>query len=200
MAGDIIRDVEHFDRWSRTYERSIGQVFLFTRVHRAVIALVAALAGETPPERVLDVGCGTGRLLRRAARQWPDARLVGVDPAAGMVEAARRLAPEIEFHAGKGEAIPLSDSSVDAAFSTISFHHWEDQARGLRELLRVLRPGGFFCLADGAIPGPLGRMVPHTRVHTPAELRDMFTAAGFEIAAQRRMVYGAVLATVGRKR
>jgi ubiquinone/menaquinone biosynthesis C-methylase UbiE len=199
MAGDIIRDVEHFDRWSRTYERSIGQVFLFNRVHKAVIGLVASLGNGEEPERVLDVGCGTGRLMRRAARRWPNARFFGVDPAAGMVEAARRLAPWVEFHVGKGEAIPLADSYVDVAFSTVSFHHWEDQAKGLQEVLRVLRPGGCFCLADGAIPGPAGRLIPHTRMHTPAEFRKMFAAAGYEIAAQRRVVYGAVLATIGRK-
>ena len=100
---------------------------------------------------------------------------------------------------GKGEALPLVPSSIDVAFSTVSFHHWENQADGLREVLRVLRPGGLFLLADGAIPGPAGGIVRHTRMHTPKEFRLLFRYAGFSVKEQRRIVYGTVLATLGEK-
>lgn len=65
---------------------------------------------------------------------WPEAHLAGVDPAQGMLEVARHLTPEARFYLGSGEALPLEDASVDLALSTISFHHWQDQAAGVREV------------------------------------------------------------------
>ncbi len=199
MADTDTEDIQRFQRWSHTYERSIGQFFFFDLVHKAVVNLAAMDGMGREPECILDVGCGTGRLLRRAVLQWPNARLVGVDPAEGMVENARRLTPFATFHVGRGEALPIPDSSVDLAFSTVSFHHWEDQSIGLREILRVLRTGGRFYLADGHVPSPLGGIISHTRVHTPEELRDLFTSAGMSLVGQRRIVAGALLATIGEK-
>jgi ubiquinone/menaquinone biosynthesis C-methylase UbiE len=197
MLDNSSEDVQQFHRWSTAYERSIGQFFLFDPVHRAVQNLVAAHLGGLVPECVLDIGCGTGRLLRRAALRWPSARLVGVDPAAGMIVQARRLTPEATFHPGSGEAIPLPDSSVDVALSTVSFHHWKDQAAGLREVVRILRPGGCFCIADGALPEVAGRLIPHSRIHTRGEMAVIFERAGLRVVAQRRIVAGGVLATLG---
>jgi ubiquinone/menaquinone biosynthesis C-methylase UbiE len=192
-------DVQLFHRWSRTYESSLGQAFFFDPVHRASISLVAGLIDGSPPAFVLDVGCGTGRLLRKAARKWPAARLVGVDPAAGMLEIARRLTPAAELLQGSGEAIPLSDSTVDIAFSTISFHHWQDQAAGLREVVRVLRPRGLFCLSDGALPACAAGLIRHSRVHTRGEIEALFEEAGLPVRVQKRIVAGGVLATIGEK-
>jgi ubiquinone/menaquinone biosynthesis C-methylase UbiE len=182
-------DVQRFQRWSRTYERSLGQTFLFNPVHRRVVDLVAALCDGRGPAQVLDVGCGTGRLLRHAAVRWPSARLIGVDPAEGMLENARFLTPAAAFLHGRGEDIPLAESSAEVVFCTLSFHHWADQAAGLREVARVLQPGGLFCLAD---------LIPHIRVHTRDELRRLFLQAGFSVIAQKRLLGGTVLATVGR--
>jgi ubiquinone/menaquinone biosynthesis C-methylase UbiE len=192
-------DVQRFHRWSRTYERSLGQFFLFGPVHRNVLALVDATLDGHPPETVLDVGCGTGRLLRRAGLRWPAAGLIGVDPAEGMINTAKLLTPEATFHVGRGEDVPLPDSSVDVAFSTVSFHHWHDQAAGLREIARVLRPNGCFCLADGVLPSALGGIVAHRRIHTRREIATLLENAGLSIRLQKRIVAGGVLATVGLK-
>src|SRR5260370_20365988 len=140
-------DIERFHRWSRTYERSWLQRLVFDRVHQAVLRVVATEVAE--PTTILDVGCGTGRLLRAAKARWLNAQLIGVDPAEGMVEVARHLAPAITFHVGSAEALPLPDASVDVVLSTVSFHHWGDQAAAIREVARVLRPGGRFFLSDG---------------------------------------------------
>ncbi len=199
MSVSRSEDVQRFHRWSRTYEGSLGQVFFFDPVHRRVVRLLAESFDGHQPGTILDIGCGTGRLLRKAALQWPSARLKGVDPAEGMIEMARSLAPSTEFLLGSGESIPLPDASVDAAFSTISFHHWADQAAGVREVARVLRPSGLFCLADISLPRLAAALIPHSRVHTRAEMRRIFEQADLSVVAQRAIRGVTITATVGRK-
>jgi ubiquinone/menaquinone biosynthesis C-methylase UbiE len=199
MTDSTSEDVQRFHRWSRTYERSLGQRFFFDPVHRGVVDLVASHLDGRAPAQVLDIGCGTGRLLRRAALRWPKAGFVGVDPAEGMVENARRLTPFATCLVGKGEQLPFPDSSADVAFSTVSFHHWGDQAAGVREVARVLRPGGLFCLADIALPGFAAGLIPHSRIHSRGEMSLLFRQAGLQVIAQKGIRAGTVLATIGRK-
>jgi len=103
------------------------------------------------PQRVLDVGCGTGYLLRSLAERCPDAdSLVGIDPAPSMVAAAARRAQDarLRFTAGVAEHLAFPDGSFDLAVSTTSFDHWSDQSAGLDECARVLVPEGLLVLVD----------------------------------------------------
>ena len=92
------KDIERFDQWASTYEHSWLQRAFFDRAHQATLALAAGIIHE--PVSVLDVGCGTGKLLRRAHISWPQAQLIGVDPANGMIEIAKRLTPNATFSTG----------------------------------------------------------------------------------------------------
>ena len=204
-------DTDHFNRWSHSYERHIGQFFFFDPVHRGVLNQIEGVKGEQGPANLLDVGCGTGRLLRKVAARWPNARLMGVDLSEGMLDVARRLAPGVEFRVGGAETLSLPAASVDAALSTISFHHWNDQAAGLRNIARMLRPSGVFCLADIVLPVGLARLYQavnphgllvffqHYRKNSPATVRDLFSQSGLRVIAQRRMRAGFVLLTMGVK-
>ena len=187
------RDVQHFERWSRTYERSWMQRRLFDPVHQAVLDFAAPLPA---PVSVLDVGCGTGRLLRALARRWPHAQLLGVDPAQGMVEVARALTPGATIQRGLAESLPLPDASVDLVVSTLSFHHWGDQKMGAREIARVLRPGGHFLLADFAPPTALARLHMTGRALPRADRERVFEAAGLRIEQQRNIAFPFILATL----
>jgi len=138
----------HFDVWSRTYDRSPMQILLFGPVHRA---LSAALADRLGSGRLLDIGTGTGRLLERLGRGRPGLALFGLDRSAGMLGAARRARARLHFVRGAAETLPFADGSFDAVTTTLSFHHWSDQPAALREVHRVLRPGGTFALADVSI-------------------------------------------------
>jgi ubiquinone/menaquinone biosynthesis C-methylase UbiE len=168
-----INGLEHFNRWSRTYERSITQWLMFDRVHRGTLARIPS---EFIPSDILDIGCGTGRLLRRMQSRWPSARLTGVDLAEGMVARARAMTPAAMIYQSPAEHLPLKDASVDLVTSTVSFHHWTDQTMGVHEAARVLRKGGLFVLADGNIGDghPLSR----------AQVRGEFRAAGLSIRSQ----------------
>jgi SAM-dependent methyltransferase len=89
--------------------------------------------------RVLDVGAGTGKLTRGLVALGLD--VVAVEPGAPMLAQLRRAVPEAEAFEAPAEAIPLPDSSVDAAFAGQAFH-WFDRERALLELHRVVTPDG----------------------------------------------------------
>jgi ubiquinone/menaquinone biosynthesis C-methylase UbiE len=196
---DQVEDAQEFERWSATYEHSWMQPVGFDRVHQVVLNLIASENEGTAPESILDVGCGTGRLLRKAGVRWPAAQLIGVDPAEGMVNVARRLMPTATFKIGSAAALPLADASVDLAMSTVSFHHWHNQGAAVREVARVLRPGGRFVLADFVLPPGMSRLIDHFGSNSPAAVRHLFEQAGLHIRSQRRRFPFCLLLTVGQQ-
>ena len=191
-----VEDIQSFDRRSGSYEHSLLQALFFDRVHEATLSLLPV---HFRPESILDIGCGTGRLLRKAALRWPKARLFGVDPAEGMVDVARQWTPEGVFHVSPAEALPLPDSSVDLVLSTTSFHHWFDQRQGVCQAARVLRPGGWFCLADVVTPCGLSRIVWHGRPVKEAGRQVIFELAGLKVEVQHRGMGRFLLVTLGKK-
>jgi ubiquinone/menaquinone biosynthesis C-methylase UbiE len=176
-------DVQDFNRRAASYEDATRQSYLFDKVQRMVLNFAKT---QSCPKTVLDVGCGTGRLLRKAKGLWPDARFVGVDAAEKMIEEATRLFPEGEFHAAMAESLPLSDASIDLVFSTLSFHHWVDQTKGVGEIARVLRPEGRFLLADIVLPFGLGLFSRHFERNNSKRMRETFVAAGLKVEFQKR--------------
>jgi ubiquinone/menaquinone biosynthesis C-methylase UbiE len=173
------RDVERFGRWAPHYERSLLQRFFLNPVQTATIAEIGREVAQ--PMAVLDVGCGTGVLLRRLAGVYPLASLVGVDAAAGMIAQARAAAEGglLRFEEAQAEKLPFPDGSFDLVVSTMSFHHWADQQRGLCEVRRVLAPDGVFVLTD-IIVGPwLSWALASTsdRIVTARRLEVMLTGA-----------------------
>jgi SAM-dependent methyltransferase len=93
--------------------------------------------------RVLDVGAGTGQFLGPLA-EWLDARVVGVEPSAGMREEARLALRDdrVALLGGRAEALPLRPDGVDVAWLSAVVHHLEDLDRAVGELRRVVRTGG----------------------------------------------------------
>ena len=189
-------DVQSFERRSGAYEDSFFQSLFFDRIHQIALKAVPA---AIRPESILDIGCGTGRLLRKAVARWPAARLTGVDPAEGMVKEARRLTPGASFHVSMAESLALPDGYADLVFSTASFHHWQDQLQGVQQIARVLRPGGIFVLVDIVMPLGIGKIHPHGRQANPSVVSGMFTQAGLDVQAQRRAMSRFMLVTVGRR-
>ena len=177
------RDVGRFGRWSSTYDEDWLQPRFFGPVQEATLRRAAHLAPD--PRRVLDVGCGTGALLRKVADRFPRADLTGVDPAPGMVEAARKSwcgDRPARFVRAAAEALPFENGEFDLVMSTVSFHHWQDQRAGLREIGRVLAPEGSVVLADMFAASWLrvwfAVIRRRDRFHTPAEFERMLRPAG----------------------
>lgn len=145
MPGE--RNVTTFDDHADTYDQ--GRM---GRWNQAVATRAAdvALAVAPVPLRVLDIGCGTGMVLRELSERLPNAlELVGVDPSLAMLKVAReRSDGRSWFVQGTVEQLPLPDDHFDLIVCSLSFHHWADQRRGLTEARRVLAPDGFFVLVD----------------------------------------------------
>ncbi len=110
--------------------------------------LVAAAASLAPGQRVLDVACGTGVLACEAARRVrPGGSVAGLDRNEGMLEVARRQAPEIEWRQGRAEAIDAAADSFDSVISQFGLMFFDDRVAALREMRRVLAPGGRLAVA-----------------------------------------------------
>jgi len=119
--------------------------------------LVAELSGLRPTDAVVDVGCGPGTAVRHAARRG--ARVTGVDPAAVMLRVARVLtrSSKARYVQGTAEHLPLPDASASVVWTIASVHHWNDIDMALREIARILTPGGRFVAVEKvAQPGASG--------------------------------------------
>jgi len=126
-----------------SYDNTLSRLVLGS-LFRSIAADVAAVAPDGA--RVLEVGCGPGRVSIRLARQYGlDVTGLDLDPA--MIERARANADRAgderrpSFLVGDVASLPFPDRSFDLVVSTLSMHHWADPAAGLAEIGRVLRSG-----------------------------------------------------------
>jgi SAM-dependent methyltransferase len=110
--------------------------------------VLADVAGVTAGDRVLDVACGTGVLACAAAeRAGPHGSVIGLDLNEDMLVVARRKSARIEWKQGRAEALPFADASFDRVGSQFGLMFFEDRVAALREMMRVLRPGGRLAVA-----------------------------------------------------
>jgi demethylmenaquinone methyltransferase / 2-methoxy-6-polyprenyl-1,4-benzoquinol methylase len=133
-----------YDRYSALL--SFGQD---PRWRRFLVSRVDAGPGET----VLDVATGTG-LVARELVQRKGCRVVGLDQSAEMLAVARRrVPPGVELVEGDAERLPFADGSFDGLTFTYLLRYVDDPAATLRELARVVRPGGTVAMLEFAVPG-----------------------------------------------
>jgi SAM-dependent methyltransferase len=110
--------------------------------------VVAEAAEIGPGDSVLDVACGTGVLACAVARRVePGGSVTGLDPNEEMLKVARRKSDAIEWRAGRAEAIPFANDTFDAVVSQFGMMFFGDAVGALREMMRVLRPGGRLAVA-----------------------------------------------------
>jgi ubiquinone/menaquinone biosynthesis C-methylase UbiE len=157
-------------------------------------------AALRPGERVLDVACGTGVVARLAAeRVGITGAVAGLDLNPGMLAVARAVTPpslSIEWHEANAEAMPLPDEAFDVVMCQMGLQFVPDKAAALREMRRVLAPGGRLAIN---VPGPtapifaimdeaLGRHIgPEAAgfvrvvfsLHDPDEIRNLINSTGF---------------------
>jgi SAM-dependent methyltransferase len=137
-----------FDRWSRSYDRSILQRCLFHPSHQLLLHQL-----RPDDQQLLDVGCGTGVFLAEALKKFPRLSACGIDLSEKMLEKAviRGQRWPGRFVAVRGESgqLPFGDNQFDVVTCSHSFHHYPDQRAAMHEMFRVLRPGGRAMIIDG---------------------------------------------------
>ncbi|HEY4025658.1 MAG TPA: class I SAM-dependent methyltransferase [Candidatus Dormibacteraeota bacterium] len=180
------RGIEPYDARAARYDHSVLGHAYHRPVQEATLQVAAALIPE--PRTILDVGCGTGSLLRMLAARFPRARLFGADPAERMIAVAiASMAgnPRVRLVRAPAERLPFPDAVFDLVVSTDSFHHWANQPAGVRDISRVLAPGGGLVLADPFAVGwlrPLAVLAGRRdRIRTPLEVGGMLHRAGLEV-------------------
>lgn len=140
-------------------------------------------------DRLLDVGCGTGVLLQRAAGEQPGLRATGIDLSLSMLSLARaRLPRQVSLVLADATRLPVRSASFDAVVSASALHYWPDPVSGVREVARVLRPGGQVVITDWSgdslwvrLRGRLLRIRgrPLGRILRGGELEDILHGCGF---------------------
>jgi demethylmenaquinone methyltransferase/2-methoxy-6-polyprenyl-1,4-benzoquinol methylase len=170
----------HYDRLGALL--SFGQD---PRWRRALVRAIAPRAGE----RVLDVATGTGLVAFALARAG-DCRVVGIDQSEAMLAAARlrlarrpTLARRVTFTHALAERLPFGDGEFDALTFTYLLRYVDDPAATVRELARVVRPGGRIGMVEFAVPqGQALRSLwrAHTRLGLPA-IGRLVSPAWFEV-------------------
>lgn len=136
VVAEYARAAEHYDeKWAFYVEATTRET-----LRRLPMTAVS---------RVLDVGCGTGELLRRLRAKYPDAVLAGLDPVPEMLALARgKLSGKEDLQTGYADALPWSAGEFDVVVSCNMFHYISHPVEALREMGRVLRPGGSLVLTD----------------------------------------------------
>lgn len=115
---------------------------------------IGELKRYRPEGTLVDAGCGPGYLIILIARKFPNLKIVGMDIAQSMVNAASHnmaavgLAERVVCRQGDIHNLPFKDSTIDFVVSTLALHHWENPSQAFREIHRVLKPGGQFLVFD----------------------------------------------------
>jgi len=177
---DILdRKSQFFDRWAPHYDILFTTIF-YQAIHKRLLESIAV----PPASPILDLGCGTGRLIERLGREFADITGVGVDLSPEMIQqaAARNCyGDRFQFQVGEASQLPFGDATFGTVLNTLSFLHYPDPQAVFQEVRRILVPGGQFYLVD--IAPSFFQTIPFSpngiRFYSRQQREDFGTRSGF---------------------
>jgi len=184
-----------FDAWAPTYEHK--RYDFFRRMQERVLKQLDLTEGMI----LLDIGCGTGWAVRRAASMVGSrggAR--GIDLSGKMIENAKKASrgiANVEFTQGNAEALPFADESFDRVMCTMSFHHYLNPSKAVSEIARVLKCTGKVCIVDPTADNFIMRLADarirrrepdHVKMYSSGEFQELFEAAGLRYGGSGRIM------------
>jgi SAM-dependent methyltransferase len=185
-----------FERFSGSAAENYERYFV-PAIGAPLATDLVELAALSPGERVLDVACGTGVVARHALeRVGHGGRVIGTDINAGMLAVARVAVPGCEWREASAENLPFPDETFDVVLCQLGLQFFADKAKAVRELRRVLVPGGrlylnvpgpmpaLFAALEDALVRQLGSDAANFvhmvfRLHVAADLRELLSGSGF---------------------
>ncbi len=182
---------EEFNRWAQA-----GKGEEMEDSHLPIVLPTLELMNLQANDRVLDLGCGSGWLVRRLAGILRSGSVTGVDVSDEMIrraQAASAHVPNVQFLRGTAEELPAPADSFTKVISVESAYYWHDPLRGLGEILRVLAPGGSAWILINYYRDNLDCHQWGAQYKTPAHLlsaaewQGLMTNAGFRDAWHRRI-------------
>jgi len=160
--------------------------------HRPLTRWAMDFMDVQPADHVLDIGCGSGMAIKLLAQIAVDGFVAGVDYSEDMVQQARKRnaaavqSGRVEVKHGNVVALPYDDESFDKVIAVETFYFWPDPIANLKEVRRVMKPGGLVALAtEGSKETPnWQKMAAQTArmefpLYSGVEVEEMLTAAGF---------------------
>ena len=180
-----------------------AQAYVESALHAAGedLKLLDVILERYPDAVLLDVGSGGGHVSYLAARHVKE--VTACDMNEDMLRAVQREAAErglsnIVTKQGVAESLPFEDNTFDVVASRYSAHHWRDVGQGMREINRVLKPGGLLLMMDIASPGDRVRDIflqsveymrdmSHVRAYSPGEWLAFVADSGFRVDELRML-------------
>ncbi|PIV08806.1 16S rRNA (cytosine(1402)-N(4))-methyltransferase [Candidatus Roizmanbacteria bacterium CG17_big_fil_post_rev_8_21_14_2_50_39_7] len=198
--------IEEFSKWAENYDNPLTSI-TFRKTNEKIVQLLNPKRNSS----FLDVGCGSGILIKNLLALNSNIKLYGLDITPKMVEVAKRKfgnEPNVEITLGSAVKMPYQDNTFDYVTCASSFHHHPDPLQSAKEMVRVLKPGGRLLILDMCIEGLLRKIlfkvenVYHNegKVYrlTNKEMYDLYKKVGLKDIKQSTFLYFTLI-TVGIK-
>ncbi|VEP15900.1 Methyltransferase type 11 [Hyella patelloides LEGE 07179] len=196
MTNNFHQQKENFfNLWAPYYDCLLTTGF-YQAIHQRLLEYVELKENAS----VLDLGCGTGKLMSRLAAEFPTVRAIGLDLSPEMLREARvrnQYRKRLIFVSGRAESLSFADEQFDAVFCTMSFLHYPHPQQVFHQVSRVLAPCGRFYLVDGYRgENNFSSFIPwigEMRLYNQQQREQLGTEAGFSAIAHYYLLPGILL-------
>lgn len=177
------------------YDSGFVKNIFFSKTYHTIEGLVAPLLPRA--NQFLDVACGTGEIINRLARQFPNTTFVGIDFTPAMIAKAQEknaALKNVQLTEASATNLPLQDHAFDIVLCSDAFHHFAEPIQVLAEVHRILKPNGKFLLVelaydkltDKLLFNPLLKHLEHGQAYySKTRLTTLLSTNGFSILASQ---------------